>query len=113
MSIWLSFAQRRGHFFPSDAKAAAEVLQWLFWQAASLGPILFQTVFFLNDASEHVPLAVARFSKETERLYGVMEQQLSERPYIAGEYSIADMAIYPWVLQCGKQGMQCRRPAKR
>jgi len=62
-------------------------------------------VFFLNFASEHVPIAVARFSKETERLYGVLEQQLSERPYVAGEYSIADMAIYPWVLQHDKQGM--------
>jgi GST-like protein len=52
-----------------------------------------------------VPLAVARISKETERLYGVLEQKLSERPYVAGEYSIADMAIYPWVLQHDKQGM--------
>ncbi|MHC8320746.1 glutathione S-transferase family protein [Pseudomonas sp. GB2N2] len=104
-AILLYLAQRRGQFFPSDTKAAADVLQWLFWQAASLGPILGQTVFFLNYASEHVPLAVARFSKETERLYRVMEQQLSERPYIAGEYSIADMAIYPWVLQYEKQGM--------
>lgn len=104
-AILLYLAQRRGEFFPGDAKEAAQVLQWLFWQAASLGPILGQTVFFLNYASEQVPLAVARFSKETERLYRVMEKQLSERPYIAGEYSIADMAIYPWVLQYEKQGM--------
>lgn len=101
----LYLAQRRGEFIPADPNGAAEVMQWLFWQAANLGPILGQAVFFLNYAFEHVPLAVARFSKETERLYGVLEQQLSERPYVAGEYSIADMAIYPWVLQHDKQGM--------
>lgn len=104
-AILLYLAQRRRQFIPADANGAAEVMQWLFWQAANLGPILGQAVFFLNYASEHVPLAVARFSKETERLYGVLERQLSERPYVAGEYSIADMAIYPWVLQHDKQGM--------
>ncbi|WP_219095967.1 glutathione S-transferase family protein [Pseudomonas sp. UMAB-40] len=104
-AILLYLAQRRGQFIPADTKGAAEVMQWLFWQAANLGPILGQAVFFLNYASEHLPLAVARFSKETERLYGVLEQQLSERPYVAGDYSIADMAIYPWVLQHDKQGM--------
>ncbi|WP_149087045.1 glutathione S-transferase family protein [Pseudomonas prosekii] len=105
-AILLYLAQRRGQFFPRDSKGAASVLQWLFWQAASLGPILGQAVFFLNYASEHVPLAVERFSKETERLYKVMEQQLSHHPFIAGEYSIADMAIYPWLLQHEKQGMK-------
>jgi GST-like protein len=104
-AILLYLAQRHRQFIPADNQQAAEVLQWLFWQAASLGPILGQTVFFLNFASEHVPLAVARFSKETERLYGVLEKQLTEQPYIAGEYSIADMAIYPWVLQYNQQGI--------
>ena len=105
-AILLHLAQRRDQFFPKDSKGAASVLQWLFWQAASLGPILGQAVFFLNYASAHVPLAVERFSKETERLYRVMEQQLSHHPFIAGEYSIADMAIYPWLLQHEKQGMK-------
>jgi GSH-dependent disulfide-bond oxidoreductase len=105
-AILLCLAKRRGQFFPKDSKGAASVLQWLFWQAASLGPILGQAVFFLNYASEHVPLAVERFSKETERLYRLMEPQLSHHPFIAGEYSIADMAIYPWLLQHEKQGMK-------
>ncbi|QVW21891.1 glutathione S-transferase N-terminal domain-containing protein [Pseudomonas hormoni] len=104
-AILLYLAQRRRQFLPQDVKGAAEVLQWLFWQAASLGPILGQTVFFLHYASESSPLAEARFSKETERLYRVLEKQLSERPYVAGEYSIADMAIYPWVVIHGKQGI--------
>lgn len=63
-AILLYLAQWRGQFFPKDSKGAASVLQWLFWQAASLGPILGQAVFFLNYASEHVPLAVARFSRD-------------------------------------------------
>lgn len=104
-AILLYLAQRRRQFLPQDVKGAAEVLQWLFWQAASLGPILGQTVFFLNYASEHSSFAQARFSKETERLYRVLEKQLSELPFVAGDYSIADMAIYPWVVIHAKQGI--------
>ncbi|SMQ30393.1 glutathione S-transferase [Pseudomonas helmanticensis] len=104
-AILLYLAQRRRQFLPQDVKGAADVLQWLFWQAASFGPILGQTVFFLNYSLESSSVAEARFSKETERLYRVLEQQLSERPYVAGEYSIADMAIYPWVVIHGKQGI--------
>lgn len=104
-AILLYLAQRSGQFFPPDVKSAADVLQWLFWQAASLGPILGQTVFFLNYASEHSPLSAARFSKETERLYRVLDQHLADRSYVAGDYSIADMAIYPWIYIYGKQGI--------
>jgi GST-like protein len=77
----------------------------LFWQAANLGPILAQTLFFLNYGADEAPLAVTRFRKETDRLYSVLEQQLSGRPFVAGEYSIADMAIYPWVVMHVKQGI--------
>jgi GST-like protein len=104
-AILLYLAQRRRQFLPLDAKGAADVLQWLFWQAANLGPILAQTIFFLNYAADDSPLAVTRFKKETERLYRVLEQQFSGRPFVAGEYSIADMAIYPWVVMHGKQGI--------
>ncbi|MCF7530965.1 glutathione S-transferase N-terminal domain-containing protein [Pseudomonas petrae] len=104
-AILLYLAQRYGQFIPLDNKGAAGVTQWLFWQAANLGPILGQTVYFLNYAPEQVPLPIERFTKETQRLYGVLEQQLADHPYVAGEYSIADMAIFPWVLQHDKQGM--------
>ncbi|MFJ3487783.1 glutathione S-transferase family protein [Pseudomonas sp. NPDC090202] len=98
-------AQRQGRFLPADLKGATEVRQWLFWQAASFGPILGQTVYFRNFAPEPVPAAIERFSKETARLYGVLERQLSEHAFVAGEYSIADMAIYPWIGLHEKQGM--------
>lgn len=104
-AILLYLAQRSGQFLPADIHGSTAVLQWLFWQAANLGPILGQTVYFLNYAPEHLPAAVARFSKETARLYAVLEHQLADSDCVAGEYSIADMAIYPWVLQYEKQGM--------
>lgn len=104
-AILLYLAQRSGQFLPTDVHGSTEVLQWLFWQAANLGPILGQTVYFLNYAPEHLPAPVSRFRKETVRLYTVLEHQLAERDFVAGTYSIADMAIYPWVLQYDKQGM--------
>lgn len=104
-AILLYLAQQYGQFMPAGIKGSTEVLQWLFWQAAGLGPILGQTVFFKNYASTPEPLTIERFAKETERLYQVLEQQLGERPFIAGDYSIADMAIYPWIIQHDKQGM--------
>lgn len=104
-AILLHLAERTGQFLPRDASGRAEVLQWLFWQAASMGPILGQTVFFLNFASEQIPFANARFGKETARLYAVLERRLVNRCFIAGEFSIADMALYPWIVQHDKQGM--------
>ncbi|MDB6141345.1 MAG: Glutathione S-transferase [Pseudomonas sp.] len=104
-AILLHLAERTGQFLPRNASGRAEVLQWLFWQAASMGPILGQTVFFRHFASEQIPFANARFGKETARLYAVLERRLTDRCYVAGEYSIADMALYPWVIQHGKQGM--------
>ncbi|MDB6144882.1 MAG: Glutathione S-transferase [Pseudomonas sp.] len=104
-AILLYLAERTGQFLPRDAQGRAEAVQWLFWQAASQGPILGQTVFFRNFASEQVPFANARFGKETARLYAVLERRLMDRCYIAGEFSIADMAVYPWIIQHDKQGM--------
>jgi GSH-dependent disulfide-bond oxidoreductase len=104
-AILLHLAERTGQFLPRDTQGRAEVLQWLFWQAASMGPILGQTVFFRNFASEPVPLANARFGKETARLYAVLERRLMDRCHVAGEFSIADMALYPWIIQHDKQGV--------
>ncbi|MGV8920942.1 MAG: glutathione S-transferase family protein [Pseudomonas sp.] len=103
-AILLHLAERTGQFIPRDANGRAEVLQWLFWQAASLGPILGQMVFFRNFASEQVPFAIDRLGKETARLYDVLEKRLLDRSYIAGTYSIADMAVYPWLIQHENQG---------
>jgi len=104
-AILLHLAEKTGQFIPSNPEGRIEVLQWLFWQMGGLGPILGQTVFFRNYASEQLPLAIDRFTKETRRLYDVLNKRLADREYIAGEYSIADMAAYPWVAQYARQGM--------
>lgn len=104
-AILLHLAERTGQFLPRDASGRAEALQWLFWQAASMGPILGQTVFFRNFASEQIPFANARFGKETARLYAILERRLVDRCYVAGEFSIVDMALYPWIVQHDKQGI--------
>ncbi|MBN3764057.1 glutathione binding-like protein [Burkholderia sp. Ac-20365] len=104
-AILLHLAEKTGQFIPSTPKDRIEVLQWLFWQVGGLGPILGQTVFFRTYASEQLPLAIDRFTKEAKRLYGVLNKRLDDREYIAGEYSIADMAIYPWAAQHAAQGI--------
>jgi GST-like protein len=103
-AILLHLAEKTGQFISAAPRGRAEVLQWLFWQMGGLGPILGQTVFFRNYASEQIPLAIDRFMKETERLYNVLNKRLTDREYIAGDYSIADMAAYPWIAQYAKQG---------
>lgn len=73
-------------------------MQWLFWQIGGLGPMLGQNHHFGHYAPEKIPYAIQRYVKETERLYGVLDQQLTDRAFIAGDYSIADIAAYPWVV---------------
>jgi GSH-dependent disulfide-bond oxidoreductase len=85
-----------GAFYPSSERAKADVDQWLFWQTSGLGPMAGQCNHFRLYASEKVPYAIARYTKEVERLFGVMERRLSDRPYLAGAYSIADIASFPW-----------------
>jgi len=104
-AILLHLAEKTGQFISETPQGRAEVLQWLFWQMGGLGPILGQTVFFRNYAPEQIPLAIERFTKETGRLYDVLNKRLVDREYIAGEYSIADMAAYPWIAQHAKQGV--------
>ncbi len=74
------------------------MLQWLFWQMGGLGPMAGQNGHFNIYAPEKVPYAIERYTRETERLYGVMDRRLADRDYLAGDYSIADMACYPWVV---------------
>jgi GST-like protein len=85
-----------GAFYPSSERAKAEVDQWLFWQVGGLGPMAGQCNHFRNYATEKIPYAIDRYTKEVERLFRVMEKQLSSRDYLAGEYSIADIATFPW-----------------
>lgn len=87
---------KTGQFLPRTLRERTEVLQWLHWQMGGLGPMAGQNHHFNRYAPEPIPYAIDRYVKETARLYGVLDRQLEGRDYVAGEYSIADMAIYPW-----------------
>lgn len=97
-AILLYLAEKIGRFIPTEIHARAEVLQWLFWQMAGLGPMAGQAGHFRIFAPEQVPYAVERYTREAARLYGVLNQQLADREYIAGSFSIADIACYPWIV---------------
>lgn len=91
-------AEKSGEFLPKDARSKARVQQWLMWQMGGLGPMLGQHGHFKLYAPEKIPYAIARYRKETMRLYAVLNTQLADNAYAAGtDYSIADMAIFPWV----------------
>lgn len=92
--------RKTGLFYPQDEQARVEVEQWLMWQIGGFGPMLGQNHHFNKFASEDVPYAVERFMKETKRLYSVLEKQLIGQQFVAGEFSIADIAIYPWIRRC-------------
>lgn len=106
-AILTYLAEKTGKFMPQDARARHLVNQWLFWQVGGLGPMAGQSYHFLNSAPEQNPYAIERYAKETTRLYTVLERHLSDgREYIAGEYSIADMASYPWIASHWKHGQK-------
>jgi GST-like protein len=102
-AILMYLANKTGQFLPNDERKKVEVLQWLFWQVGGLGPMAGQNHHFLQYAPEKIPYAIDRYVKETNRLYGVLNHQLEKNEFVAGEYSIADMAIYPWILGYEKQ----------
>jgi GSH-dependent disulfide-bond oxidoreductase len=91
-------AEKTGKFLSTNIRERLETMQWLFWQVGGLGPMLGQNHHFTQYAPEQIPYAINRYLKETERLYGVLDKQLSNREYITGKYSIADMAAYPWIV---------------
>jgi GST-like protein len=97
-AILLYLAEKTGHFIPADVRGRAKVLEWLFWQVGGLGPMAGQNGHFNQYAPEKVPYAIERYTKETNRLYGVLDRQLAGRDYIADQYSIADMASFPWIV---------------
>lgn len=103
-AILLYLADKTGQFMPADLRGRNECLQWLFWQMGGLGPMAGQNHHFVQYAPEKLPYAMDRYVKETARLYGVLNKQLSGgRDYIGGDYSIADMAAYPWVVPHERQ----------
>ena len=91
-------AEKTGKFLPADIRGKTEVMQWLFWQMGGLGPMAGQNGHFNVYAPEKIPYAMDRYTKETNRLYGVMNKRLADRDYLGGDYSIADMASYPWIV---------------
>ena len=97
-AILLYLAEKIGRFIPKDMRGRVEVLEWLFWQMANLGPMAGQNGHFNVYAPEKIPYAMERYTNETNRLYGVLNKRLAGRPFMAGDYSIADMASYPWIV---------------
>jgi GST-like protein len=105
-AILLYLAEKSGQLLPADARGRAEVTQWLFWQMAGLGPMAGQNHHFARYAPEKIPYAIERYVKETNRLYGVVNRRLADREFVAGAYSIADIAIYPWIVPYEAQGQK-------
>ena len=97
-------ADKTGKFLSKEPAARYDATQWLFWQMGGLGPMAGQTHHFRNYAVDKIPYAIDRYVNETNRLYGVLNKRLSDRAFLAGEYSIADMASYPWVVPYENQG---------
>lgn len=95
-AILMYLAEKTGKLWPQDTRKRYEVIQWLMFQMGGVGPMFGQANYFFR-AQEKVPQAIERFHKEALRLYKVLDQQLGQKEYLAGEYSIADIATYPWV----------------
>src|SRR5947209_3632994 len=100
----LYLAEKTGKFIPADLNGRYDVIQWTFWQMGGLGPMAGQNHHFRNYAQEKLQYAIDRYVNETNRLYGVLNKRLADREFIAGQYSIADMASYPWVVGWKNQG---------
>ncbi len=96
-AILIYLAGKTGKLFPQADRAKYEALQWLMFQMGGVGPMFGQTHHFLRAAKEQVPYAIERYTKETRRLYGVLNERLKDHDYLADGYSIADIATYPWV----------------
>lgn len=103
-AILLYLADKTGRCIPRDIRGRNECLQWLFWQMAGLGPMAGQNHHFNVYAPEKIPYAIDRYVRETARLYGVLDKRLAGRDFVCGsEYSIADMACYPWIVPHKRQ----------
>lgn len=96
-AILVYLAEKTGRFLPTDSRGRVEVLQWLFWQMGGLGPMAGQLGHFFLYAQEKIPYAIERYRNEYNRLLGVINNRLADREHLAGDYSVADMACWPWV----------------
>jgi GST-like protein len=103
-AILLYLAEKTGNFVAQSLRGRVETMEWLFWQMGNLGPMSGQNNHFSNYAVEKIPYAMDRYRNEVNRLYGVLDRRLTDRPYLAGEYTIADMACYPWIVPHERQG---------
>ncbi|MEQ9358359.1 MAG: glutathione binding-like protein [Coleofasciculus chthonoplastes F3-SA18-01] len=102
----LYLADKTGQFISKQPRDRYAVIQWLMFQMGGVGPMLGQTHHFRQYAPEKIPYAINRYTNEATRLYRVLDKQLSQSEYVAGEYSIADMAIFPWIVPHEKQGQK-------
>ena len=105
-AILLYLSEKTGKYIPEGLRNRVEVIEWLFWQMGGLGPMAGQNHHFAHYAPEKIPYAIERYVKETNRLYGVLNKRLANREFVAGHYSIADMAIYPWIVPHERQGQK-------
>lgn len=103
-AILTYLGRKTGQFYPHDERARVEVDEWLFWQMGGLGPMAGQAHHFRQYAPEKIDYAYDRYTDEVNRLYGVMDIRLKDRDFLAGDYSIADMAAYPWIRPYKRQG---------
>lgn len=105
-AILIYLAEKTARLLPEAPRARYEALQWLMVQMGGVGPMLGQAHHFRRFAPERIPYAIERYTKEAQRLYGVLDKRLAERPWLAGEaYSIADIATYPWITRYDWQGV--------
>jgi len=105
-AILVYLAEKCGRFMPTDMRGRIDVLQWVFWQVGGLGPMGGQIGHFNVFAPEKVPYAIDRYTREVHRLYDVLDRRLAGREYIAGDYSIADIACYPWIVPHAPHGQR-------
>ena len=105
-AILVYLGEKIGKYLPNGFRDRVAVTQWLFWQMGGLGPMAGQNHHFSQYAPEKIPYAIERYVKETNRLYGVLNKQLADREFVAGRYSIADMATYPWIVPHERQGQK-------
>jgi GST-like protein len=104
-AILIYLAEKTGRFLPAEPRGRIETLQWLMFQMGGIGPMFGQTHHFRRFAPEPIPYAIERYTKETRRLYGVLDARLAQAEYLAGAYSIADMATWPWTVRHDWQGI--------
>ena len=103
-AILVYLVEKTGRFLSTDIRKRKQTLEWLFWQVGGLGPMAGQNHHFALYAPERIPYAINRYVKETNRLYGVLDKQLTTHEFLAGDYSIADLASYPWIVPHKRQG---------